>query len=106
MSTSHQGRKCLDKARGTSTTLVTRRNAQVVALRMRKRSVSQGLISPRRVTHGVYSGERKFYFRHVPGIPFSRGRKSFQNAQAVVRGPLPKPFFSAFRIKYCGWSLV
>ena len=39
------------------------------------------------------------------GIPFNLGRKSFQNAQDVVRGPLPRPTFLASRMKYWGWSL-
>lgn len=42
----------------------------------------------------------------LPELSRSFGKKSFQKAQAVARGPFPMPLLSALKIKYCGWSFV
>lgn len=39
-------------------------------------------------------------FYHQPVLSRSLGKKSFQKAQAVARGPLPIPVLSALKMKY------
>ena len=43
---------------------------------------------------------------HLPWLALNFGRKSFQKAHAVARGPFPIPLLSALKMKYWGWSLV